>query len=268
MYLKQKLISIAAVCLLCSSASASTIEYDLSGVSAAPILNTQVTNNPMFRLEQSGAYTFYVDWTGATLVHDTRGTDSFADDVISITGTVSGCTGATGGNCFNDDSYETVITHDPAKRFFRRYATLGAGDFEIDAAFNLDGNQTTSNDDLIARAQAAGDFTLRDPNSPHNNLVQQLMLKDHPDLGWAFRLYDDGTLGENQFRIETWLLNQGGILGDQVRHETRPGEAVFNGGLIATRRGGGEAEVPEPFTAGLLGIGLAVGAARRRKQKS
>ena len=262
---RQLMVLGAAFALLCATnATASTIEYDLSGTSAAPIMNTRVTGNPMFRLEQNGKYTFFLNWDGATLIHDTRGTDSFADDTVSIQGTVRGCTGLSGGNCFDAGSYKRVQTYNHVKSFYDRYATLGAADFDIDAELNLDPNQTSSNDDLIATAQRIGPMRLNDPKSRFNGTEQQLLLKDHPDLGWAFRLYDDGTLDANQFRIETWLLNRGGILGDQVRHETRPGESIFNGGLIATRRGH-DAEVPEPFTAGLLGMGLAFGALKRRR---
>ncbi len=257
-------------------ADASTIVYDLSGVTNAPV----ELRGPANRRPANHGYEWQVDWSGAVLTHELgQNPNDFRDDRISVSGVVRGCVGVAGGNCFDSGDFERL----PGDL---QHIYVGSGDFElVDVGFTLNNELTNSTDDLIATAgwhwgwglngpllhqneRPIGSLELLGQNIDRAAQTIRLGLKQNTDLGYAFRLFDEDPHGDGLLRILSWITNDSHLFGGRARGETAPGEAVFNGDLYACLRGaqcfggggGGPTdpptEVPEPLSVTLLGIGL------------
>ena len=251
-------------------AKASKIIYDLSGESIADIDRSQN------RYASKDAY-FKVNWEGAVLTHDTKGTSSFADDVVSISGEITACVGFQGTECSGSGKF---------RKRDHNSLYIGEGTFEfIDVEFGLDASQTTNNNDLYAKADAdIGKLQLTSQRIPQKWKPQQklkgdvhdvlLGLKENENLGYAFRLFDEDPTGDGLFRISSWIMTNSYLFAGTVRLESLPIEDVFNGDIFACRRGmedscfgggGPMEEVPEPSTIALVSMGLLGSSLRRRR---
>lgn len=260
---------VALSLILPTSASATLVQYELSGTTAAP-LGTPV----------GGSSNFIVDWEGVVLSYNDFGTASFADDLVTLSGTLEACFGNTA--CRGNTDFAAAQKYKPKSYYIDGFSG-DSGTYEVNASFGVDPNLTTGSDNFYAQMGDIGSAEMTEqrteylPNRQrrlvgHETTDLDLALKNNPDLGWAFHLFDDAPLGDGRYRIETWIAMSGLILNGTVRHETRVIERVFNGDLFATRIGDPEGpvtpptEVPEPVSSALLLTGL--GGLLHRKHKA
>ncbi len=239
---------------LSQNAHAVTTEFALEGYLNAPIIaeRTHSTGNTHFVFQQ------YIDRGDLILSYDDNNTTGIGDDIVRINGTTEG------GVCHRSQDCRR------SANFHRYHRTgdgvyFGSGDFSWDLMFANPLAGTTDPGNFLFGAQDAGDITLL--NAPRNVPTNvDVMLKEHPDLQYAFKLNPDG----DGFVISSWLLTQNGVVFGHARAESLRNEAVFNSHLRAYCISGDcrqTTEVPEPMTMGLLGAGLLGGVGiRRRKQ--
>lgn len=235
--------------ILSNTADAATVSYDLVGNMNAPLFWYRDTFSLDRYFPQGSHFHMNLNQGDVVLTYNDGDTASTADDLVTVTGTSSGCIGnQAGSNCHSD-----------FKKAHNIWGTYqGTGLFEWDLVFRnpIDG-LTSGADDFAFDQQQAGSITLLNPPA-HVPATIDVMLKRDKDF--AFRLFPD-TDGDGVFDAEGWLAMRGGVLGAAgVRGEHGPNNSRLNWDLQLIRRGHTPPpppeEVPEPASALLLGAGL------------
>ena len=124
---------------------------------------------------------------------------------------------------------------------------IGNGEFKLHeegknkVQFKLDPTRSTSIENLYANADSnIGYATIQNQKLTGNEAQGKnirLGLKQHPELKYAWRLFDTGGGDEGEFSIYQWQTLTSWLFGAPIRYESRPGEAVFNGNLVACAPG-------------------------------
>ncbi len=268
--------SLFALLTFLTNAEASPLRvYDLKGITRAPLL----LDSWAFGFKENRNHQLQINWNGASLIYNSgANANSFADDFISIEGSVMACVGAAGSDCFGDGPFRENPTQraKPIPQINRQGIFVGAGEFElVNVRFAVDADRSSEADGVFAQADKdIGYLQLLDqPQVGKKASKLSLGLKEHPDLQYAFRLFEDDMNADGFLQIYTWLQVRGWLIAGGSRAETRRGEAVFNGDLLAclqSSTGCGSVppsnEVPEPSSAVLIGIG-ALAAWRKQRSK-
>ena len=249
-------VAAIAFIALPGSVNATVMSFDLEGNIAAP--STYQAAWWGSAKNTGNKFNVQINRGDLVLTYDDKNSASFADDVLKITGTTLGCHNG-GGACDASKPAGWTKTHT---------WWTGQGEFEWDLTLSnplTDASKpfhTEDMTDIVFGAQSVGSLTML--NAPRGVPAKiDVMAKEHPDLQYAFRLFqEDG----NQYRISSWLLNQGGVIGGKSRFESLLGEAVFNSDLVAYKRETPTNEVPEPGSMLLLTSALFGGSRLRRKK--
>lgn len=186
---------------------------------------------------------------------------------LSINSSGLSCQGGAGNSCGATYAYGT---HGPWSTAQTGYLALGsAQDSTLALEFN---NLIEKPDDasLVGLTYGAqeyiGAFTVPVENSPAwVPPVASVGIMESIEYGYAAKvLQSDDRPGV--LELNGWFLFTEGIFGSTAAHvESQVGEALFNGSIRLIPANVPETEVPEPFTAALLGAGLLGGAFSKRK---
>ena len=183
-------------------ANATAYVFDLSGSSAAPLATANAAGP-----------NFVVNWSGGVLTYNDFNTpDNFTDDVIKLSGAVEACYGT--NVCGSTDPFRRRLAGSGNRFSFTSTVGGTRGVFDLDATIAVDPNKTTGYDNLYAQQQMnIGKLALPVLSTiPASQIT--LGLKNNPDLGCAFRLFDENPTVNKHFRIETWMTMSGLRLGD------------------------------------------------------
>lgn len=246
------LITILLVFGKIGSASATTFEYYVRGNVSSPImveLNGK-TLNP-------GQATFNLDFDNANVIlkYDDKSTSSVSDDIMTITGIVNGLT--------------TYANYDPnVQKLSNYHFAVGHYTYELNInASNPIASMTTGGNDFAFGQQAAGTVKVTNANPnwdalPYWDSVSTVMLKN--DKNFAFDVYADPN-NSNKLIGEGWVALMAGFLGvgNGSRWEFGTKNTNLNWDFSLEPING--SEVPEPFTAGLLSLGLFGTVLKRRR---
>ena len=269
-------------CFDFDSAHAAIIEYEweLEGRINSPIFHTADYHGAQ-PTDTHYSFEIIVNRGDLILSQDTRGTESTADDILSISGTTKGCIGHGSSPCsWGPNGSDTPFLS--YNVFGYGFGYHGVGDFSWDLQFRNplnNGNGTSDIDDpnpLVYGAQEAGTLELLNPGDSLVPTLLPVSALNHKTEHYALRLFDLLPLGDGEFRIDTWLQLTSGLIGDGfTRFESLPGETVFNADLRAFLKGGTQPpadppqEIPEPFTLTLLSSALlGAGLVRKSAEKN
>lgn len=237
--------------VVASNASATTFTYKVNGTINSPIFAQHIRG-----FEYNTGSKFTMDITAGNLIatYNDNGTADVADDIFNIAGVTGGCV----GSCTKAISKST-------KNAYGVYTGSGQFLWNFTVKNPIKPN-TTGPTKFQFPMQTAGTLTLLNSNL---GALATSTLVAKADKAFALSVFPKPD-GSGTLIGEGWIAAMQGFLGGNTRFEFGPNNSVLNWdfSLIPTGNNGGGGVVPEPFTAGLLSVGLLGGAAMRKRNKS
>ena len=233
-----------------SNASATTFTYKVTGNISSPIFAQHIRG-----FEYNTGLKFNMDITAGNLVatYNDNGTADVSDDIFNISGVTSGCV----GNCNKAISKSTKTAYG---------VYTGSGQFLWNFTVkNPIKPNTTGATNFQFPMQNAGTLTLLNSNL---GALATSTLVAKADKAFALSIFPKPD-GSGNLIGEGWIAAMQGFLGGNTRFEFGPNNSILNWNfaLVPTGNNGGNV-VPEPFTAGLLSVGLLGGAALRKRNRN
>ena len=185
---------------------------------------------------------------------------------LSINSSGLSCQGGAGGSCGATYAYGT---HGPWSAAQTGYLALGSAQDSTLALELINPTEKPDDGSLIGLTYGAqeyiGAFTVPVKDSPAwVPPVASVGIMESQEYGYAAKVLPSVTAGV--LELNGWFLFTEGIFGSTAAHvESQVGEALFNGSIRLIPNNVPGTEVPEPFTAALLGAGLLGGVFSKRK---